>query len=239
MEKNVVRKSTVKSKGKKESKFKSIVKNYLNFYNTNLRKKQIVIYIILLVLFGIFVTNIISQIDVTQTVSNEAQAAEQKPIFDMLQQKVLFTILIIIAGITPFVYIPVLAALFIPYIYSNDIIDIIYNAGGTASIVSASISSVLQFIGISLAVATGMYYCKNATKRFRYSQGRSFGMFDLKKQMYEIRKDDVKLEKLLEQRQIKIEKEEKLNVKIEYFNMLISGVISVVIVSLAALISLI
>ncbi|MNV80024.1 hypothetical protein D3C71_1736020 [compost metagenome] len=103
---------------------------------------------------------------------------------------------------------------------------------------SLSVSAVLQLIGIGLAIATGVYYCHNATKRFRYSQGGSMGIDDVKDQYYQLRKDEKSLEKLQLKRQQKLEKKEKLNVKIDYFNMLISAVVSIIIVSVATLISI-
>jgi hypothetical protein len=231
-----IKKQVVNSK-KEKFRFSNIMKNYFSFYNQNLKKKQIIMYIIILVLFGIFMTNIISQVDVTKTIAN--QSVGTSTFLNILKEKVLFTLLIIVAGITPYLYIPVIAALFIPYVYAVDILNVINNGQGTVSLVSTSISAVLQLLGVSLAVATGIYYCINTTKKYRYSQKKSFGMFDLKKQVYEIRKDEDKLQKLMDDRQKTVEKNEKLNVKIDYMNILISGIISLFIVALSSLITLI
>ncbi|MNP08225.1 hypothetical protein D3C76_1002840 [compost metagenome] len=248
MENNELNKNRVKKTKTKVSDNKGIgkiIKNYLSFYNKELRKKHILIYVVSLILFAIFTTSVISDVGNINTIQTQANNftnsgnTSDKDVFNsIITQKIPISLLLIFAGITPFAYIPVLGIVLAPYILAGDIANVINGSYGVISILSLSVSAVLQLIGIGLAIATGVYYCNNATKRFRYSQGGSMGIDDVKDQYYQIRKDEKNLEKLQLKRQQKLEKKEKLNVKIDYFNMLISAVVSVIIVSVATLISI-
>lgn len=226
----------------KENKFKRIMKNYFEFYKRELKRKHIMMYVISLVLFAIFTNSFISDLSAQNSMQNQLTTANSivdKNVFgSIVKEKIPIVALTIFAGITPYMYIPAVALIGAPYMLALDIGAVIKNATGSVNILSLSISSVLQLLGISLAIATGIYYCYNATKRFRYSQNNGFGIDDLKDQYYQIKKDEKKLNEHRDKKQKKLEKREKLNVKIEYGNIFISGIISMVIVIISTLIIL-
>lgn len=224
----------IRKERKEESKFKDMIKHYLSFYKKNLRKKHIVIYILSLVFFTFFIVNFISNMSETnKLLAQMNNVNEHTNVFsNIIKEKVPLTFLFIFSGIAPFAYIPILGIAVYPYILSTELINM-----SILNIMVATIGGVIQLFGVSLAIAAGIYYCTNSTKKFRYNQSSTFGFDDVKQQIYEATKKQDKLQKLEEKRQSKMEKREKLNVKIDYRSLLFTGVISTIFVVVAALIT--
>lgn len=209
-----VKKSTSNNKVKN----KNIIIQYLKFYNKELKKVHIISFFLMLIVFaysiGVVIdTDEVSFIEETIEVSRLEQVGE----------KIMIMFLIILSGITPYVFIPVIGLVGMPLILAGNMVD--YSIAQT---VLTSITSVIQLLFISLCVSTGIYYCRCATKKFRYSQKASFGIDDVIQQLYEIKKDEKKLQAFKDKRLAKAEKKEKLNVKIKYKMMLISFLVSVI-----------
>ncbi|MDD2376647.1 MAG: hypothetical protein PHD15_02695 [Clostridia bacterium] len=216
------------------SDFKGVLKKYFSFYNKNLRKKHIIVFILSLVFFTVFMTNFINNLDqLNQLLTELSSTQEQSNIFmTIVKEKIPLVFLFIFSGITPYAFIPVVGIIGYPYILATEII----NMSGF-NMVLACIGSIIQIFGVSLAIAAGIYYCTCSSKKFRYSQSITFGLDDVKQQIYETTKNEVKLNKIKEKRQIKKEKREKLNIKIEYKGLIITAMISTIIVVTAALIT--
>ncbi|MCX8074895.1 MAG: hypothetical protein N2749_04845 [Clostridia bacterium] len=251
MEKKVAKNKSNSQSNKKEgslpkSSFKKYMGNYFKFYKTNLMRKHIIIYVLCLVLFAILLSLFINNISTSNALNDQitnldkVTSIKDTNIFSLIvKEKIPLVLVVIFAGITPFLYIPILAVFGASYILAYDIGVIIHNSTGGTSILGVTISSVLQLIGISLAAATGVYYCYMNTKKYRYSQIRSFGFNDVKARFYQMKKDDINYQNTIDKKNKKIEKNEKLNVKIDYVNMLISTVVAVMVVTLSTLIVLI
>lgn len=233
---------------KKNRKNNSFVNNILNdffdFYKNNLRKTHIIIYIISLVLFAIFVTSNLSKIDSTNNIANQVNAASNSlvnvNIFKTFaKEKVPAAFLSVLAGIVPYFYIPILCIYYTAVLLAGNIFDIYQQTGGMLRILPVSISSVLQLIGFSLAISIGIYYCNRGTKRHKYSQNKGVGLNDIKYKFYELKGDKKKEEQMLLKKQKDEEKNEKLNVKIDYKNIIVGLVLSIFIVFIFTLIELI
>ena len=224
----------IRKERKEDSNFKSSVKHYLNFYKKNLRKKHIIVYVLSLVVFTFLMVNFISNLSETNKfLAQMNNVKDTSNIFStIIKEKIPLVFLFIFSGITPFLYIPVLGIVGYPYILSVELINM-----PVLNMVISTIGGVVQLFGISLAISAGIYYCTNNTKKFRYDQSSTFGLDDVKLQIYEATKKEDKLKKLQDKRQAKIEKREKLNVKIEYKALLVTLVISTIIVVVAALIT--
>ena len=217
---NVKRVSDVKNKNNKRTK--KIKKNidlskvpvlkffneFLREYNDKLKKQHIIIYVICLVLFFIFLAFKISNINVTQNfelVSGALNTSDKTVLLSLLKESVISIFLVIFAGITPFIHLPVLGFAY-PYVLAANIAEKFMITGSRIDIVFMTIGSIIQVISISLAITLGFYYCSFTTKKFRYSQRSGFGIDDLKRQVYTIRKNEESLEKLEIERQKKREK---------------------------------
>lgn len=224
----------IKKKRAHSSNLRSVLKNYFSFYKTNLRKKHIIVYILSLIFFAIFMTNFINNLDqVNQLLVETNNIKEHSNIFiTTITEKIPLVFLFVFSGVTPYAFIPVIGIIGYPYILSTQII----NMSGF-SMVLACIGSVIQIFAVSLAVSAGIYYCSYSTKKFRYNQAITFGLDDVKQQIYEATKKEDKLNKIKAKKQLKMEKREKLNVKIEYKGLILSAIISIIIVVTVALIT--
>lgn len=232
-------------KEKKENKNTNLVasnmlKNYFKFYNDNIKRKHAIIYIISMIIFFILLSFFISNIDVTQNLNNISQDAANQEKINIVkiifEQKIPLMFLIIFAGITPYVYIPVLGMLN-SYTLATSIINIFGKTNNNLNLIFSSLGSIIQLFGTALAIATGIYYCTLATKRSKYNKITQLGVNDIKRNIYQLTKNEKKLNELEQKiENQKIEKE-KLNVKIPYINLIISGIISSIIVIIGTIIS--
>lgn len=224
----------VKKQVKKNNNFKDMLKNYYSFYKINLRKKHIIIYAITLLIFTILSVTFINNLGDSQILLSQIDAAKgtSSVLETIFKEKIPLIFLLVFSGITPFIYVPVVGIIGYPYILALNLVDM-----SAINIILAIFGSIIQLFGATLAISAGIYYCNCSTKKFRYDQSITFGLDDIKLQIYESTKKDEKANKLKEKMQLKKEKREKLNVKIEYKVLVITTVISSIIVIVSALIT--
>ena len=224
----------IKKERSHSNNFRGVLKEYFSFYNKNLRRKHIVIYILSLIVFTMLMIVLIQNLDeINQITAGENIIKSHSNIFmTILTEKIPLTFLIVFSGLAPFAYIPLIGIFAYPYILVIQLINM-----SVINMVLACIGSVIQIFGISLAISAGIYYCKLSSKRYRYNESATFGLDDVKLQFYESTKRIEKLDKLKNKIEVKREKKEKLNVKIEYKNLMITAIISTIIVVVAALIT--
>jgi uncharacterized membrane protein YhaH (DUF805 family) len=213
---------------------KSVLKNYFSFYNKNLRKTHVIVYILSLIAFAIFMIAFIKNLaQMNQFISEIKTTTVHSNVFiNIIKEKIPLVLLIIFSGITPLVFIPIIGIVGFPYILSTQLMNM-----SVINMLVACIGSIIQIFGVSLAVSAGIYYCNCSTKKFRYNQAITFGMDDVKAQIYEATKKEDKLKELKQKNLLKVEKREKLNVKIEYKGLIMTGIISILIVAAATLIT--
>lgn len=233
------------SKKNKKSNNKILIelKNYLLFYKENLKKIHIIIYLISLFLLLISFGYLISNIDISDVAKNlvnsggKVEEIQRTGLVNLiLKEKIPTTFFVLLAGITPYFYLPVIGLLNI-YIFAVKIASIYTLSYNTASLILVVIGIIIQIFSISLSVSMGIYFCKISSKRFRYFQYRSFLFSDLKKNYYEIKKDEKKIKEIEEKIKAKREKIESDNVKIPYKELLITFCISSVIIVIGTLIA--
>ncbi len=232
---------TKKDDSLKTEKKDSFLKEILSFYNENLRKKHIILYIICLLVFFVIMTIYLNNSNIEQEIKNnmavvntESQSSIKNILDAILVEKLPLTALITFAGITPFVFIPVLGVLN-SYIFAVRIVRAFYISNVNPTILA--IGCVIQLFGYALAIATGIYYCSLSSKKFRYRQGNSYSFSDIKKKFYTITQNKKKLNEINKKMKQKIKNNEKLNVKVPYKMLVIVTVISFLIVTIGTLIS--
>lgn len=235
-----------KLRRKKNSKFAMLVVDFHDFYKKNLYKKHLVIYVISLILFFIMLiyytklnntTSDIGEIIKSETENNIllGKMANFKSIFT---DKILLNFVLLLSGITPYIYIPAIGVLYSNALATN-IVALFNNIASNMNPTFMTIGSIVQLFGVALTSAMGIYFCKISTKIFKYSQKVNFTFNDVKKEYYTIRKDDKKLEEALKKEEKRKEEIEKLNVKVPYKNIIISFIISSLIIIVGGLITLI
>ncbi|MEG1059120.1 MAG: hypothetical protein RSE00_02860 [Clostridia bacterium] len=226
-----------------QNKVLSSLKEYFVYYKKNIKKTHLVIYVLLLLVLFLSINFCMSNINLTNiakdTIVNGGalQTISKVTILKSIVNEALpLVFIVVLAGITPYAYLSVLGFL-IPYTLAAKIANMFAMSYQTSNLIFASVGSAIELFGYALAIAIGVYYCKFSTKRFKYSQRRAFGIKDVKKGIYTLKKDEKKLEKLEKENLQKDSEFANLNVKIPYKQIVISFVVSFVIVAIGILIT--
>lgn len=228
---------------KTSNKILKILKEYYVFYKENLKKTHIIMYIISLLILFITLNFLISSIDTNETVKQFVESGgksvvqqNENVIKTIFTEKIPVVFLILLAGITPYFFIPILGMLVV-YDLAGEIATMYTMAHEISNLMIMSFGVIVQILGISLAITMGMFFCRISTKRFKYIQFRGFSLDDLKRGIYEIKKDEEKLKKLENKVKLKQEALEKCNVNIPYKNLVVTFFISTILVVIGTLIS--
>jgi len=245
VKRNIKEKSATKNNIKSNNKYisiKYILTEYFKFYKTKLMKKHIVVYILCLIIFFAMLSYFISKVDsapnIAELAENAKKISENAPdIFSfILSKKVPLVALIIVAGMVPYIFIPVIG-MAMSYNLALEIATNFNVLTGKSSVVFMSIGAIIQLIAISLSVSAGIHYCIISTKKWRYSKSQDYSMLDFKKTLYEATNNKKKLNEVKKKKEEKNKKNEKNNVKVPYLHLIISFLISAVIIIIGTLIA--
>lgn len=181
------------------------------FYNEKIKKAHIITFAIIAVLYTfIFFAQIYTLktggITVNPNVAPEA-------FVDQVKESFLLSAVILIAGITPYIPLSVFGVAQ-AFIIIDDMI--LRSAYGISFVPTLYIGGLFQMVGIALSVVLGVYYCRLNTKKNKYYHHSDFGLDDVKMQLYEIRKDDKKVQEIVKKKEAKAKEIEACNIKIPY-----------------------
>lgn len=225
--------NSAKKSENKPRDLKCIIKEYFNEYKENLKTKHIVCFIIMIVIFGLTIISYVSNLqnqDFLEQVQNITGEYVSENVFTkILSNKLPAVAIIIIAGVTPFIYASALGVLF-SYQMAEEMITVLSVANSSGNVILMSVGAIIQCIGFSLAVATGIYWCKISGKRRRYANGTQKSFLDVKKELYSLTNNKKKIKELEKKRKEKNEKIQKYNVEIPYLTLITSFVVSFIIV---------
>lgn len=227
-------KKSTNRKTKDRSVMKKIVDSMLVFFGKELRKKTLVLIIISVVIYlssMIFFMNIANNMENIQDLSMVSGS-----FYELLKQKVILILLVILAGLVPYFHISVIAYIGYVMTIASDVATYGVEKGNFTAILANIIPVVLDITVISFITAVGIYMCKMFTKKFRYSQRSSFGFSDVRLQIYEMRKQTEKGEKLKKEKEEKVKRMEKNNVKVNYIQIMYYIILAVVIESIVVFI---
>lgn len=224
-----------KGNSNKNSNILKIAEDYKKFYKENLKFKQLVITIIMTILFLIMLKYSMTKFEnVDKNVLNKI--VYSKSFINILtKDKIMISFIVILSGITPFVFFPIIGILYSCNL-ANQIGSIYVISKSLSVLIIGSIGAIIQIIGLSLSISTGILFCIKSTKRFIYNEKRGFGLKDVKKYIYKIRNNEKKMQEFEKKEQKRFKKNEKYNVKINYMNLVISFCISIVILTIGTLI---
>ena len=214
---------------KKRFNLKIILKDFIKYYKENLKVKHIVCFIIMVIIFALslnlFYTNLNNQ-EAKEIITESVKGA---PFISSLGEKVFLAFIIVFAGFTPYLYISVIGV-FCGYSLANNIIISYILNGSTVSFVFMIIGGVIQLIGFSLCVATGINYCSISTKRRKFSSNTTYGLNDIKSTFYKFKNDKEGMKRVEESNRKKFEEKKKYNVKVPYLTYIVSFIISIIFV---------
>lgn len=211
------------------------VKNYLEFYNKNIRRTHIIIYIICMIIFLLVVNSYISNIDVTSSFIQSSTENSRSLFSIIFKEKIVMIFLIIFAGITPFIFLP-LIGLISAYNLAVSVGGLFALHSSTIGNILSCIGAIIQMFGFSLAIAIGIYYCILASRKYRYNFRAGVTFSDIRKTLYKSTNNKQKLDDEIKKENERNEKREKLNVKIPYINIAIFGIVSFAITTIGTII---
>lgn len=235
---SVNNKKRKKSLNKKntDNKIIKMLSEYKEFYKENLKRKHIIMYFVLLVIFFVSLMFLLNNLNVENVVKQIVETGGKAKILEsssfintILKENISVIFVILLAGITPYFYLPVIGS-FIAYNFALKISMMYIGSINIITLTFTSLGMIIEMFGYALAIAMGIYFCKNSTMRFKYMQSGGFSFDDVKKGIFEIKKDEKNLEKINKKMLEKKEKMEKNNVKIPYKELFITFCISFVIV---------
>ena len=226
---------------KNEKKFKINMKpkedvklQLLDFYNQKIKKSHIIILVIMVILYAIFFFTTFS--DIRAGNYNLPEGTVVQGFLDNVQQSAFLDFIIILAGITPYFYLSIIGVA--KSVAINSYLGVRY-ALGASFMPTLFIGGLIQIVAVALCVAVGLYYCRLTSKKNKYYHQSSFGFDDVKMQLYEIRKDEKKIEEMKKKKMEKAKKIEESNVKIPYLNFVLLFIVAFVVHIVGVLIAMI
>ena len=109
-------------------------------------------------------------------------------------------------------------------------ISIISVPNASYNLILMLIGAIIEFVGFSLATASGFAFCSYSTKRSKYANKSTPTFLDFKKEIYSLTDNKKKLKELENKKKQKAKKIEKFNVKTPYAFIFTSFIISVIII---------
>lgn len=224
---NKVKKSNFKNAQKFNIKMKNddnIISQIKELYNTKLKKSHIICFIIMVIIFSIvFIYNINLY---NSGAIKIPEGAAGNSFWNATKENFFMAAVIIFAGITPYFFLSVIGLAEAAVIVNDMILRYVQ---GSSFLLTLFIGGIIQIIGFSLCIAVGLYYCRLSTKKNKYYHHSDFSLVDMKKQIYQIRKDEKKVKEIEKKKEEKNKKIQEFNVKIPYINFIFLGLISFII----------
>ena len=218
----------------KKNKNSKNIQRYFEFYNKNIRRTHIIVHIICMIIFFIVVNSYISNIDITNAFIGNATTNTNSIFSIVFKEKLIMVFLIIFAGITPFIFLPLIGVIS-AYNLAVCVGSLFMINSSTILIILTCIGAIIQMFGFSLAISIGTYYCILATKKYRYNFKGGITFSDIKKTLYKSTNNEEKFNEEIKKENDRNQKMEKLNVKIPYINIAIFGIVSFLIITIGTI----
>lgn len=217
-----------KNINKKEKIGNTKVRNYIKFYKKYIGKKHIICSLIFLILFIIFLI-----LGFNKDIQTESMII---PTFfnSFIKQKALASFIIIFAGIVPYFYMSILGLAFSSEL-AMAVVSYYKISSSIPGLIANIFGAILVILAYSHSIAVGIYYCSLSTKRFKYNQGRGFSFLDVKRSIANLRRNEEKIKLYNDEEEKRRKKIEEFNVKVDYKNIVISYLITVVILFIATI----
>ena len=212
----------------------TITKQVKDFYNEHLKKSHVIFTIITILIYVIYFAYMFHLYRSGNL--KVAQDITANNFLGYVNNCFFLTVIIIIAGITPYFYLSVLGLLIPLDLVGNLLARYVL---GYSFMPTLFIGGLIEMLAYSLCISVGIYFCKLSSKKNKYYHYSDFSVNDLKKQVYEIRKDKDKVEEIEKKQEEKKKEIEKCNIKIPYLNFAILGIVAFVVECVGVLITLI
>ena len=229
-----------KEETKKEYKnAKEFFIDFFEFFKAKILRKQVIFFVLILIVFGYFVSTYISNLkneDFLSQIQNiDENYVKPNVISIIAKEKLPDAIIIVLSGIAPYIYAPILGVLY-GYQVAMHMIYAISTPGANYNLIVMAIGAIIDFIGFALASSAGFTLCSYSTKRAKYASKSEPNFLDIRKELYSITNNNKKIKELDKKKKEKEKKIEKYNVKTPYIFILTAFIISVIIILIGTVI---
>jgi len=216
--------------------FKSYLKETLEFFNNNLKKTFFVLGIISVLIIAMGITSSVKSIQSSEYSTNIVKDISfGESYFTNIQ----VIVIIIFAGIVPYMYVPVIGCLSGTY---NELITFAYltlEKGYLKATIMYILPILLNISIICIATALGMYICKSVTSGYKLDNMKHMNSTNFRLELYKLSKKDKKQKELEDKKNKKIKELENKHKKIDYFQVFNITIILFVLQLIASLLRVI
>ncbi len=206
-----------KSTNKKKPKLKEYLRNFLLFIDKNIWNTMKILIVIAVLLTAISIKPLI---DYTSLLECEGSCFDNATIWTDYVANIKLLLFTLVAGVVPYVYIPVVG--FIAHILQEmlDVAVIIKEAGILGAFVSGIIPLTLSSVAICLVTSTAIYICKSMTISYRITNIKNMNFMNFKIRLYETLQNEEKVQALVKKKEEKLNKLQAKKEKLNYLQIL-------------------
>lgn len=216
-----------KTNKKKNKKFnvKKYLRDFLLFIKKHLNKK---IKILMLIAILLVAMSLKPSVDYVITQECKGACTDGMTIMGEYWSKVKLMTITGVAGVVPYVYVPVLGFL---WSIVEEVASFSYAIKGYGYILGVLLGIaplLLNILIICIVTALGMYICSTLTTGYRISNLRNMNFINFRIKVYEVLQKEKKIQALTKARDEKIEKLENKKRKINYLQILNTTILVVI-----------
>lgn len=212
--------------GFKGKTIKNIFISFLDFFTKNLMKTFFVLCAISIILIGI---GVIPMVENLKSVSDTQNVIENMSYIDVYFSSIKNILAVILAGIVPYIYAPVVAIIAMNLLELSKFVMLIADKGYFMATLIYIVPMILNICIMNIAIALGIYICKIRTNKYKLDNVNDNESYTkLKMELYAALRNDKKKQALENKEKEKKAKLEKKNIKLDYFQIVsITGVLFV------------
>lgn len=211
-----------KEKRREKITFKSYLRDFLIFANNNLIKVTGILIIIAVLLTAISIS---SMVDVARLDDCEGTCRDLVTFGSNLWNKLQVIFVTAIAGIVPYMYAPVVGFLGCTLQEVSTLAYVIKGYGYGIGLALGFVPLVLNILITCIITALGIYMCRTVTVGYRISNVKNMNFTNFRIKLYEAMRKDKKVQELTEKKNKKLEKLEKTKQKLNYIQILNTGIV--------------
>lgn len=220
---SVNKKQRVKKEKRKEKiTFKSYLRDFLVFVSNNLIKTTCILVIIAVLLTALSIS---SMVDTARLDDCVGACRDGITFGSNLWGKIQVIFVMIIAGIVPYMYAPVIGFLGIILQEVSTLAYAIKGYGYAVGLALGVLPLVLNILIACIVTALGIYVCRTVTVGYRISNVKNMNFTNFRIKLYEVMKKEKKVEELTLKKNKKLEKLEKTKQKLNYIQILNTGIV--------------
>ncbi len=211
--------SKKKTAKKRKNKFnlKSYIRDFLLFVFNRLFKSTGILVVIAVLLIAMSIGPMVSAIDISEC---DGLCTDSIVLWGDYTQRLQILLIILVSGIVPYIYAPVIG--YVGYLMAeiSNIAYIIKDYGALAGIGASIIPLIINVIIISIVTALGIYMCRTITVGYKISSVKNMNYTNFRIKLYEVLNKQDRVEALTNKKNEKINKLTAKKEKLAYIQIL-------------------